>query len=78
MDMIKSLKALFRDLSKVLLESSRVLQEAQRNYGSSVNDANESIIVDDDVHTPVFLVLATNKFAQVQTIEVEILILSYN
>ena len=47
-DMTKSPKALLRDLSKVLLESSRVLQEAQRNYGSSVNDANESIIVDDD------------------------------
>ena len=30
------------------------------------------------VHTPIFLILATNKFAQVQTIEVEILILSYN
>ena len=48
MDMTKSPKALLRDLSKVLLQSSRALQEAQRNYGSSVNDANESIIVDDD------------------------------
>ena len=71
MDMTKSPKALLRDLSEVLLESSRALQEAQRNYGSSVNDANESIIADDDVHTPVFLVLATNKFAQVETIEVK-------
>ena len=48
MDMTKSPKALLRDLSEVLLESSRALQEAQRNYGSSVNNANEFIIVDDD------------------------------